>query len=54
MSRPPIVSIGVSSMPSVPLGTKIIDMPSCFDSPLVVRQTTSTWSVMWALEMNTF
>ena len=36
------------------MGTKIIERPSCLFSPFVVRQTTSTWSEMWALEMKTF
>ncbi len=33
---------------------KIIDRPSCLLSPLLVRQTMSTWSEMWALEQKTF
>ena len=35
-------------------GTQIIVRPSCLLSPLVVRQTTRTWSEMWALEKKTF
>ena len=54
VSRPPIVSIGFISMPGVPAGTKIIERPSCLLAPLVVRQTTRTWSEMWAFEMKTF
>ena len=54
VSRPPIVWIGTISIPSTSRGTQIIVSPSCLDSPLVVRQTISTWSAMWALEMKTF
>ncbi len=49
-----MVSMGSMVMPSVPTGTKIIERPSCLDSPLVVRQTVRTWSALRALEMKTF
>ena len=54
VSRPPMVSIGSMPGPSASVGTKIIERPSCLFSPLVVRQTTSTWSAMWAFEQKTF
>ena len=49
-----MVSIGLISMPGLSVGTKIIERPSCLSSPFVVRQTTRTWSAMWALEQKTF
>ncbi len=48
------MSIGFTSIPSASAGTQIIDRPSCLLAPLVVRQTTRTWSEMWALEQKTF
>jgi hypothetical protein len=54
VSRPPIVSIGITSIPSTSVGTQIIVMPACLSSLRVVRQTTRTWSEMWALEQKTF
>ena len=48
------MSIGVISICGLSVGTKIIERPSCLVSPLPVRQTTSTWSEMWALEQKTF
>ena len=48
------MSIGLTSIPSASAGTQIIVRPSCFEAPLVVRQTTRMWSEMWALEQKTF